>query len=391
MTPGHAKTALAVLSSSFVVALSASPAAADGCTLLPCGPPTVSMSSARATSATIATFSGTVNPDGGDTQYWFNCDCQGPTPVSSPHQTLSGSYTSSDVTWSTDGLLPNETYEVTLSASNAYGNTTTQPLSFTTPLAPGLPVRITGLKRYERFGSNLGTTALLPSSGSGGSVGELQVSYPPFRHFVTVESGVASNVGEIPFSNTTRWAGLSSNALIRVHLNGCVSVSNNPDDCRQTRHPSDSRVFFRYVLPATFLEVVPIKHLNYPYVLSGLGAVFYANVPPGYRPPILFFYTRNNREDSFRIQGRARLRIRRLDWDGGTVRGIVALHRFFAPYSQTLRGKFLLCTRTAVAPNMGPGFNQPACGSPTLKSPGPLGSEWIGHISPNIELAPWTK
>lgn len=160
-----------------LVLLAASESArADLCGLVSCGAPVVSVPQATAVTPQSATITGSVNPNGAQTQYQIRLstgsDAAAFPPCSqnlgdftdSPSQTLTASSSPSPVSWTpidalgrspaAGALIPNTSYQVQVTATNSYGTTQSAATVFRTPLMPSVAIAVSAAQTLVEFDQN---------------------------------------------------------------------------------------------------------------------------------------------------------------------------------------------------------------------------------------------
>ena len=94
--------------------------------------PIVITNAATNVQQTSATLNGSVNPNGADTQYWFEIGTTQSLGNTTPQQSIGSGTVAQQVTVNTSSLSPNTTYYFRVDAQNQYGTSQGSILSFTT-------------------------------------------------------------------------------------------------------------------------------------------------------------------------------------------------------------------------------------------------------------------
>jgi len=185
--------------------------------------PNVSTAGASAVTYSSAILSGSVDPRGQNTTYFFQ---YGPTRSYGSQTPLSpaGSGTVTiRVTQSISGLQALSTYHYRIVASSPAGTSAGRDRTFTTPKIP-LAVAITGVPDPVVFGNSFFVEGTLSGTGAGSHEIVLQANpYPYLRGFEAVGNPELTNpVGGFSFP----FLGLLENAQLRVVTVGKPAVSS---------------------------------------------------------------------------------------------------------------------------------------------------------------------
>ncbi len=136
------------------------------------GSPFVQTIQATSVSTTGATLSGQVNPNGFQVSYYFEYGTTQTLGTITSAQTLTGGYSSTNVTYAIGGLSANTTYYFRITAQNQWGTAQGSILSFTTPASGsgggGLSVTTNAVTNITATGATLNAFAGTGSTQSTG-------------------------------------------------------------------------------------------------------------------------------------------------------------------------------------------------------------------------------
>jgi hypothetical protein len=182
--------------------------------------PTVTTGTVQAPTATTATLTGTVNPKGSPTTYYFVLGTTAFYGSETPAQSAGSGTTTLPVSAPIGSLTPSTTYHYRLIAFNGSGTNTGDDATFTTG-PPSSGVTITASRKVITFGqaTAIGGTVLPPYAAQ--AIVVLDRAPTAAGPFVAVAATTASATGAYSFASVAP----SSNTYYRTTANGASSAT----------------------------------------------------------------------------------------------------------------------------------------------------------------------
>jgi hypothetical protein len=374
-----------------VVAPESADAASTACVLGCATAPAASAPSVSFTGVQAATFSATVNPGEVSTEYGFSYEPTAETSsvVAEPTQTLAASNSTDPVSWSVSGLIPGESYAVSISAENANGTSRGGPTNISVPLAPATPIRLT-LTHGDQVGSDSDPGLVGHVAGADPATGVLlQMASKLTGPFKTVSAGLLNQPGPpTPGTNISWSIGpdyllppddlnlFEHNVDIRLESTGAGSYGTGA----QSRQVSYSPVVAVYANPTLTVRLAALALDGDPLKPSGTSRLDVSFNEAGSataisdRPPV----------DVYRRVGRIWRRILVLNHHASSDDWYVV----FPTNSIRVRGTFLMCISRPISEVLSSRFHFSACGRARLSGEnGPAGSEYIDRPSLSNDAA----
>lgn len=273
------KTARRLLPGVAVLAVAAT-ALAPSTQAAPSKPPSASTGGAAQRTYSSATLTGSVNPHGSETSYYFQYGTTGAYGAQTQTVALGAGTTSTPVSQAVAGLQTGVGYHYRLVAVSAAGTALGRDRVFSTK-SVALKIELPKAERVAEYGRSFAISGQVTGTGAAGRQLALQVNQFPFlAGFASLGAPVAAD-GEGRFS--FRLSGLSQNTQVRVSTldpspvrSAVVTVKVAPIvvlHARATRRRGYVR-FYGSVTPAGAAGSVALQLLRAgrgPHTLAGVG------------------------------------------------------------------------------------------------------------------------